>query len=156
MVWFGRDTFHLTRLLKVPFNQALNTSSDEASTPSLGILFQCLATLTAKNFFLIHSLNLLFRTKVITPWGVFAPTCCRCCQNISCWFRGSTECLCGTASSPYHMRMLASLRALWYLNTVITDNIFSLKLLENLNARKTMGPSCQCRKDMRLDHGCLL
>ncbi|KAK4831170.1 hypothetical protein QYF61_015640 [Mycteria americana] len=46
------------KLLKAPSNLALNTSRDGASTASLGNLFQCLATLIVKNFFLISNLNL--------------------------------------------------------------------------------------------------
>jgi len=38
----GRDTFHYTRLLRVPSNLDLNTSKDETSTTSLGNLIQCL------------------------------------------------------------------------------------------------------------------
>jgi len=55
----GRDTFHQTRLLKVPSNPASSTSREEgASTASLGNLLQCLTILTVKNFFLIPNLNL--------------------------------------------------------------------------------------------------
>jgi len=43
---------------KAPFNLPLNTSRERASTASLGNLFQCLTTLTVKNFFLISSLKL--------------------------------------------------------------------------------------------------
>ena len=54
----GRDTSHQTRLLTAPSSLALNTSWEETSTTLLGNLFQCLTTLTVKNFFLISSLNL--------------------------------------------------------------------------------------------------
>ncbi|NXF08875.1 PHF11 protein, partial [Smithornis capensis] len=47
----------LDQVLKAPSNLALNTSRDRASTPSLGNLFQCLTTLTGKNFSLIFHLN---------------------------------------------------------------------------------------------------
>lgn len=39
-------------------NLALNTSSNEISTASLGNLFQCLTTLIVENFFLMSDLNL--------------------------------------------------------------------------------------------------
>ena len=45
-------------MLKVPSSLALNASREGTSTTSLGNLFQCLTTLTVKNFFLISSLNL--------------------------------------------------------------------------------------------------
>ncbi|NXN08972.1 TTC17 protein, partial [Indicator maculatus] len=48
------------RLLKALYNLAWNTSREEASTASLDNLFQCLTTLTAKNFFLISTLDLFF------------------------------------------------------------------------------------------------
>ena len=54
----SRDIFHYTRLLKALSNLALNTSREGASTASLGNLFQCLASLIVKNFFLIPNLNL--------------------------------------------------------------------------------------------------
>jgi len=54
----GRDTFHQTRLLRASSSLALNTAREGAATVSLGNLFQCLATLTEKNFFLISNLNL--------------------------------------------------------------------------------------------------
>ena len=54
----GRDTFHYTRLLKAPSNLTLSTSRERASTSTLGNLFQCLTTLTIKNFFLTSNLNL--------------------------------------------------------------------------------------------------
>ena len=52
----GRDTFHQIRLLKAWSNLALNTSSEGASTASLGNL--CFTTLKVKNLFLISNLNL--------------------------------------------------------------------------------------------------
>jgi len=55
-----RDIFHQTRLLKAPFNLALNTARDGRATASLGNLGQGLTTLTVKNFFLISNLNLFF------------------------------------------------------------------------------------------------
>ena len=54
----GRDTFHQTRLLKAPFNLALNSAREGAATASLGSLCQCVITLILKNFFLISNLNL--------------------------------------------------------------------------------------------------
>jgi len=42
----------------VPSNLALNTARQGAATASLGNLFQCLTTLTVKNFFLISNLKL--------------------------------------------------------------------------------------------------
>jgi len=54
----GRDTFHPTRLIKVPFSLVLNTAKEGASTASLRNLCQCLTTLTVKNFFLLSYLNL--------------------------------------------------------------------------------------------------
>ncbi|KAK4827187.1 hypothetical protein QYF61_015149, partial [Mycteria americana] len=44
--------------VRAPSNLTLNVSRDGASTTSLGNLFQCLTTLTVKNFFLKSSLNL--------------------------------------------------------------------------------------------------
>lgn len=44
------------RWLKVPFNLALNASSNGASTTLLGNLFQCLIILTLNTFFLISNL----------------------------------------------------------------------------------------------------
>ena len=73
MVWVGRDlSDHLVATplpgagtpstrpgySKHPSNLALNTSSDGASTTSLGNLFQCLTTLPVQNFFLTSNLNL--------------------------------------------------------------------------------------------------
>lgn len=52
----GNDTFHYTRLLRVPPNLVLNTA--RAATSSLGSLCQCLTTLTVKNFFIMPNLNL--------------------------------------------------------------------------------------------------
>jgi len=46
----GNDTFHQTRLLKAPFNLALNCAREGAATASLGNLYQCLTTLTVKKF----------------------------------------------------------------------------------------------------------
>jgi len=40
----GRDTFHQTKLLKAPFNLALNTAREGAATASLGNLGQCLTS----------------------------------------------------------------------------------------------------------------
>ena len=60
--FWSRDTFHLIGLLKALSNLALNISREEASTTSLGNLFQCLTTFMVKNFFLIFSLNLPFFT----------------------------------------------------------------------------------------------
>jgi len=54
----SRDTFHQTRLLRAPFNLALNTAREGAATASLGNLGQGLTTLMGKNFFLISKLNL--------------------------------------------------------------------------------------------------
>ena len=54
----GRDTSLQTRLLEAPPSLALNASREGAFTVSLGDLFQCLTTLTVKNFFLKSSLNL--------------------------------------------------------------------------------------------------
>ena len=45
----GRDTFHQTKLLKVPSNLALNTSMQGAFRASLGNLFLCLTNLILKN-----------------------------------------------------------------------------------------------------------
>ena len=53
----GRDTFHYTRLLKVPFNLALNASRQGTSTASLGNLFQCLTTLIVKTLFITSNIN---------------------------------------------------------------------------------------------------
>ena len=49
---------HQTRLPRATSSLALNASRDGASTPSLGNLFQCVITLTVKNFFLLSNLNL--------------------------------------------------------------------------------------------------
>jgi len=54
----GRDVFHLIRLLEAPSNLALNTAREGAARAALGSLFQCLTTLTVKDFFLISKLNL--------------------------------------------------------------------------------------------------
>ncbi|XP_053913580.1 translation initiation factor IF-2-like [Cuculus canorus] len=54
----GRDTSHWIRLLKAPSNLALSTSRDRAAPTSLGVLCQCLSTLTGKHFFVISNLNL--------------------------------------------------------------------------------------------------
>jgi len=54
----SRNTFHWTILIKVPSNLALSTSREQASTTFLGNLFQCLATLKVKNFFLLPNQNL--------------------------------------------------------------------------------------------------
>jgi len=54
----GRETFHQTRLLTAPSNEALDISRYGAATASLGSLGQHLTTLTTKNFFLISNLNL--------------------------------------------------------------------------------------------------
>ena len=45
-------------MLLTPSSLALNDTRDGAPTALLGSLFQCLTTLTVKNFFLISSLNL--------------------------------------------------------------------------------------------------
>jgi len=49
---------HQTRLPRATSSLALNASRDEASTASLGNLFQCISTLCVKNFLLISNLNL--------------------------------------------------------------------------------------------------
>jgi len=49
----SRDMFHQTRLLRAPSNLALNTAREGAATAFLGNGFQCLTTLTVKDFFLI-------------------------------------------------------------------------------------------------------
>ena len=54
----GRAAPYQLRLLRAPFNLALNASRDGASTTSLGNLFQCFTTLCVKNFLLISNLNL--------------------------------------------------------------------------------------------------
>jgi len=51
----NRDTYSWSRLLRTPSSLTLNISRDGASTTSLGNLFQCLTTLTVKNFFLTSS-----------------------------------------------------------------------------------------------------
>ena len=63
MLWVGSDLKdhlgpHQTRLLTALFSLAWNTSRDGASTASLGNLFQCLTTLSVKNFLLVSDLNL--------------------------------------------------------------------------------------------------
>jgi len=60
----GRDTFHYTKLLKVLSSLALSTSREEASTASLGNLFQCLITFTVtNNAYLKPSFNILLAWK---------------------------------------------------------------------------------------------
>jgi len=54
-------------LLKALSNLALKTFREGASTTSLGNLFQCLTTLTEKNFFLISNLNLLSFSLKLLP-----------------------------------------------------------------------------------------
>jgi len=61
-IWFNspamkRDTYSYIRVLRAPSSLTLSASRDGASTTSLGNLFQCLTTLTVKDFFLISSLN---------------------------------------------------------------------------------------------------
>lgn len=53
----GTDSFHQTKLLNSPLNLTLNTVMDGALTDSMGSLFQCLTSLTVKNFYLISNLN---------------------------------------------------------------------------------------------------
>ena len=69
----GRDTSHQTRLLKAPSSLALNASRKGAFTTSLGNLFQCLTTLTVKNFFLTSSLNLPFSSLKPFPLVLSLP-----------------------------------------------------------------------------------
>lgn len=45
-------------LLKAPYSLAFNTSRDGESMTSLGSIFQCLSTLTARSFFLKPNLNI--------------------------------------------------------------------------------------------------
>jgi len=54
----GRDTFHYTMLLRAPSSLALNTARERVATISLGYRFQCLTTLSIKNFFLTSNLKL--------------------------------------------------------------------------------------------------
>ena len=54
----NRDIHGQIRLPKALFILALKVSRDGESTKSLGNLFQCLTTLTVKDFFLIRNLNL--------------------------------------------------------------------------------------------------
>ena len=54
----GRDTFHLTTLLKAPSSLTLNTSRERAATDPLCNLGQGLTALRVKNLFLISNLNL--------------------------------------------------------------------------------------------------
>jgi len=56
----GRDSFHQTRLLRAPFNLALNAAREGAATASLSNLCQGLTTLRVKNFLLISNLDLPF------------------------------------------------------------------------------------------------
>jgi len=51
-------TFHQMRLSRVPFNVALSSSRDGASTASLDSLCECLTTIWAQNFFLKSSQDL--------------------------------------------------------------------------------------------------
>lgn len=44
----GRDIFNQVRLLRAPYDPALSTSRDEASTASLGNPFHYLTTLIVK------------------------------------------------------------------------------------------------------------
>jgi len=54
----SRDIFNSLGVLRAPANLAWNVSRDGASTTSLGNLGQGFTTLTAKNVFLVSSLNL--------------------------------------------------------------------------------------------------
>jgi len=62
----GRDTFHWTRVLKVPSNLALNTSREGAATASLGKLSQCLTTLSKEFLSYIQSKSAFLQFKAIT------------------------------------------------------------------------------------------
>ena len=63
----SRDIFNQITLLRAPSSLALKVSRDGTSTTCLGNLCQCFPTLTAKNFFLISSLNLpSFSLKALT------------------------------------------------------------------------------------------
>lgn len=57
----GMNNSPQTMLPKAPFSLALSTSILGSSTASLGNLFQYLANLIIKHFFLIFYLNMLFR-----------------------------------------------------------------------------------------------
>ncbi|KFU85683.1 Zinc finger CCCH domain-containing protein 11A [Chaetura pelagica] len=63
----GRDTSHQTRLLQAPSNLPFNTARDGAATASLGNLFQCVTTLTVKNFLLMSYLNLSCSSSNLLP-----------------------------------------------------------------------------------------
>ena len=63
----------------------LNTSRDGDSTTSLGILFQCLTTLSVKKFFLISNLNLPWLNLrpfhlILSPARRDQP--CYCCKHL--------------------------------------------------------------------------
>ena len=63
----GKDTSHLTRLLKASYRLALNASMEGASTTLQGKLFQCLISLTIKIFFLLSNIYPLSSSLILTP-----------------------------------------------------------------------------------------
>jgi len=65
----GKDTSHLTRLLKAPSRLDLNTFTEWAPTASLSNLFQCVTAITVKNLFLI-SKSTLFRFIALTSHSI--------------------------------------------------------------------------------------
>ena len=76
----GRDTFHYPSLLQGLSGLALDTSRDPgAATAALGILCQCLPTLTGKNFSRTHHVTRLSVTLKPFPF-LFA-----FCGRVSVW-----------------------------------------------------------------------
>jgi len=72
----GRDTFHYTRLFKPSANLDLNTFREGTSPTSLGKLFQCLTTLTVKNFCFVSNLYLnLYQFKAVTTYPITTGPC---------------------------------------------------------------------------------
>jgi len=55
----SRDTFQQIKFFKALSNLVLNTARKGAVTTALRNVFQCLSTVTVKNYFLISNLNLL-------------------------------------------------------------------------------------------------
>jgi len=65
--------------------------------------------------------------------------------------------VCAEAARSSHSPLLLPLSViLWYLNTLITGKIFSLKPRENLNTKRIVGPFWVCRRDLRTEGGWLL
>ena len=67
----GRDIFYEVRLLKALSNVILIDSRVSASAASLGNVFQCLFTLTLKNFFSsVQTAFTHFHFKTLAPCSV--------------------------------------------------------------------------------------